>query len=56
MYYVINDSVTQVDESPFETREEAEAWIAENSKRFNQYHLLTQAEMDEVDSTGETQS
>lgn len=54
MFYVLNPIGQQVDESPFSTREDAQAWIDAHPLRCaaelaTNYRILTEAEMDAID-------
>ena len=49
MFYVIKESGMQVDDGPFETRDEAETWIEEKGSAGIRYNVLDEAQMDEMD-------
>lgn len=52
MFYVFTNTGTQVDDGPFETRAEAEAWIADHSggKRAGWAEVLTDADLDSIEA------
>lgn len=59
-FYVLNEVGIQVEESPFATREGAEAWVRSHGwlrPTLNQpwYEILTEAEMDEIERGDEDQ-
>ena len=48
-YYVVTETLTQVDDSPFESRESAQSWIDNHGTRGIRYSIITQAEVDVAD-------
>jgi hypothetical protein len=51
MFYVITETGTQADESPFATRKEAETWVKDHGQRGIRYYVLDDAEMAQYDAT-----
>ena len=53
MFYVVTETGMQVDDGPFDTREDAEAWIREEYQRpgaFIRHYVLDDAGMDELEA------
>lgn len=50
MFYVITESCAQIDDGSFETRREAEDWIAASSNPGTRYFVLSDAEMAEMEA------
>ena len=50
MFYIITDSTKQIDDGPFDTRAEAEAWIATKGQAGIRYSVLDEVAMDELEA------
>lgn len=50
MFYVITETGMQVDESPFQDRADAEAWVRKSGQPGIRYYVLDEAEMAAYDA------